>query len=325
MNKIKQFRDDFFTMLKHDIGYLPWAKKYPYRLDRLLNGKKDNCCVHKISNGRQMVRQMLSDSVCDNQMIDLFFKALIRSEIRFSSRFGPQRSHEERLTGHLISEIGASIELIKDDFINASLAAYNVTKNIDFFYFDMSKGGKMEKTTGADLAFTVIIDLPDYPKVIKSIIFQAKKYSHTAQLDLNQYELLTKYLGKSVAYLFFDQNIKSLSSPFVLETDDYTIKQKYDEAINGKNKSFSINEDDIFDGLPLSSYICFNLISNENVGIKHVDLEAAINYFKDLNPWNKKIDLVERGFDGYLGIVSIGRQLKYQPNNTNEGYVLFVE
>ena len=38
---------------------------------------------------------------------------------------------------------------------------------VDFFYFDLSRGGKVEKDTGADLGFIIVIDLPDYPFTVK--------------------------------------------------------------------------------------------------------------------------------------------------------------
>ena len=41
------------------------------------------------------------------------------------------------------------------------------TIEVDFFYFDLSRGGKVEKDTGADLGFIIVIDLPDYPFTVK--------------------------------------------------------------------------------------------------------------------------------------------------------------
>jgi hypothetical protein len=323
---IEQYKDDFYLMLKHSIGYIPWVKKYPHRLDRLIYGDYDKHCRYKESNHRQLVRKIIEERVCENEMIDIFYKSIIRSEIRFSSRFIPQRSHEERLTGHLISEIGASIEIIKSHFEKTSIQEYGEKKDIDFFYFDMSKGGKLEKRTGADLAISVIIDLPDYPKMIKSFVFQAKKYSHSAQIDLQQYETLNNLYGKSKGYLFYDTSTFTLSSPFVLETDDYTMRQRCDEAIKDNNKSFSISEDDIFDGLPLSAFLCFNLLTDDNIGNKHRDLADLISYFSNFNSYyNKNIKEKEDDFSGYLGIVSIGKKLNYQPNFTNERYELILE
>lgn len=322
---IAQYKDDFFLMLKNSIGYVPWAKKYPHKLDRLLYGD-DHCCRHKEAQHRQLVRKLLEEKVCENDLIDIFFKALIRAEVRFASRFVPQRSHEERLTGHLISEIGSSIEIAKPYFYDSALKFYNEKKFIDFFYFDMSKGGKLEKRTGADLAISVIIDLPDYPKMIKSFIFQSKKYSHSIQLDLSQFEILTSYTAKGSGYLFYDTSTFSLSSPFVLDTDDYTLKQHYEKAIKEQHDSFSLTEEDIFDGLPLSAFLCFPFITNNEVGIKHREFQDLLSYFNNFTKYNKRTHkLDEDEFNGYLGIVSIGRKLNYQPNITNEGYDLKLE
>jgi hypothetical protein len=126
--------------------------------------------------------------------------------------------------------------------------------------------------------------------------------------------------------LFYDTSTFTLSSPFVLETDDYTLRQRYDEASKNANKSFSLSEDDIFDGLPLSAFLCFKLLQDDNLGNKHEDLEDLISYFNRFNMYsNKHIKEIEDNFNGYLGIVSIGKKLNYQPNSTNEGYNLTVE
>jgi hypothetical protein len=81
----------------------------------------------------------------------------------------------------------------------------------------MSKGGKPEKATGADLGFILIVDLPDFPLVIKSIIFQVKKIrqsGNSAQIDIKQFNTL-KENDPSSAYLFYDMHLKRLCSPIV--------------------------------------------------------------------------------------------------------------
>ena len=314
---IEQFKEDYFQMMKLSMGYLPWVKKHPYRLDRLIWGEHEMCHRHRENHHRQLVRKMLEEKVCENESIDIFFKAVIRAEQRFSSRFIPQRSNEERLTGHLISEIGGSIELVKSNFLEASLKLYNESKVIDFFYFDMSKGGKLEKITGADLAITVIIDLPDFPKTIKTYIFQAKKIQNSTSIDNFQYKTLMSHRENSYGYLFYDGNLQTLSSPFVLQHGN--MKYLYEKAIENKHNSFSVNNDTVYNGLPLSAFLCFELISNDFIGRKHNSIEDAISYAEQFNGEKN-----ER-FNGYFGVVSIGRKLKYEINSNNEGFNLTLD
>ena len=50
----------------------------------------------------------ISEGLGTHPLLDIVFAAVARAESRFSLRFVPQRSHEERLTGNLISEIEAT-------------------------------------------------------------------------------------------------------------------------------------------------------------------------------------------------------------------------
>lgn len=314
---INNFKDDFYLMLKQTLGYNHWVKKNPYKIDRLIFGECDFHYRHRVDHHRQLIRKILEEKVCENEVIDLFFKSVIRAEIRFSSRFIPQRSNEERLTGHLISEIGGAIELIKPIFEQVALNVYNEKKAIDFFYFDLSKGGKLERQTGADLAITIVIDLPDFPTTFKTIIFQAKKIHNSSSLDLAQYEALVAHSYGASAYLFYDTDLQTLSSPFVVMTG--SIKSIYDKAVADNNKSFTVTNDTVLNGLPLSAFLCFDLIDNEHLGIQHKTFEDAINYAQQFEYNN------DNNFSGYLGVVSIGRKLKYEINSNNEGYNLTME
>ena len=112
---INQFKEDFHSMLRKSIGYLPWAKERTWKFYELIHGIH-HCRGHIEEHYRQFVRKVTEEVVCESEVLDLFFKALMRAEIRYISRFIPQRSHEERLTGHLISEFGAAIELVRPNF-----------------------------------------------------------------------------------------------------------------------------------------------------------------------------------------------------------------
>ena len=302
-------------MLREQIGYFPWLKDHSYRMDRLIYRKR-HCPCERDGNDRKLVREIIQDQVCDNKLIDLLLKSLIRSEIRFIHRFIPQGSHEERLTGNLVSEISNSVELIKDLFKSVSIDEYGVEKQIDFFYIDMSKGGKLESHTGADLAIGFSIDLPDYPKTNKSYVFKAKKINSSSQLDLNQYNTLTKNFADNSAYLFYDTDLKTLNCPFVLTTDSYVLKEHAKEAFQNHSKSFSINKSELYAGLPLSSFIIFSVLENIDKGQTHLSLNSLIESFKYSN---KNIE-----FNGLLAIFSIGKPINYSINimKPGEAYIM---
>jgi hypothetical protein len=237
----------------------------------------------------------------------------MRAEIRFISRYIPQRSNEERLTGNLVSEIDNSIFLIKEEFKELSKMHYGEAKEIDFFYSDMSKGGKVEKDTGADLGFILVIDLPDYPFTVTSLILQAKKINHKSQIDKAQFKTLMSIDEKNCAYLFYDTDFRTLTSPIVLTIDDHDFKQKYMKSEEGKTDSFYMEYKDICDGHPLSLFIILSLLNNE-YGKKHSSMDSAMSFFRDLlYKENRKQNFLD--FNGRVGIVSLGKKIQYNIND----------
>ncbi len=317
----EKFRNDFNWMLRESKGYFPWLNYDSHRIHRYLFTSHHHKCPHCYErNHREIIKMITEQEVCENSLLDLFYKALIRSEIRFISRYVPQRSNEERLTGNLVSEIDSAIYLIKDEFNSISKQLYSESKEIDFLYYDLSKGGKVEKQSGANLGFLLIIDLPDYPKIIKSIVLQAKKISGSAHIDRIQYETLKKNDDNNCAYLFYDMNYSSLTSPIVLGIDDYYFKQKYEQSIQNNSKSFSIDYKEIRNGLPLSLFFAFQLIE-ESVGKIHRSVEDALEYFQGLTREKTSVDM--QPFNGRVGIASLGKSINYGFRN-NEVFEITV-
>ena len=311
---VTKFQDDFFWMLRENKGYYPWVNGHPYRLRKFLFNRHHRMCPECYeSNSRDLVRLLASDIVCENEIIDIFFKALMRAEIRFISRYIPQRSNEERLTGNLVSEIDNSIFLIKEEFKELSKKHYGEAKEIDFIYSDMSKGGKVEKDTGADLGFILVIDLPDYPFTVKSLILQAKKINHKSQIDKAQFKALMNIDEKNCAYLFYDMDFRTLTSPIVLTIDDSDFKQKYMKSEEGKTDSFYMEFNEICDGHPLSLFIILCLL-NDTYGKKHSSMDSAMSFFRDLlYKENRKQNFLD--FNGRVGIVSLGKKIQYNIND----------
>lgn len=147
---MEPFRSEFNWMQREVKGLYPWVDKNHWEFLRRIG---DCCCDgpwchgHR-DNGRNLIGRLLSAQVQENPLLDLFQKALVRAEIRFISRYILQRSNEERLTGNLVSELDAAVFLAQPDFRQLSKDRYQVEKEIDFFYYDLSRGGKVEKQTG---------------------------------------------------------------------------------------------------------------------------------------------------------------------------------
>lgn len=113
--------------------------------------------------------------------------------------------------------------------------------------------------------------------------------------------------SENSAYLFYDTDFRTLNCPFVLDTNDYTVKDNAKSAEEKINKSFSIKKSDMYDGLPLSSFIIFNLLENTARGQKHSSLSQLVNDFRYSN---RDIE-----FNGRLAILSIGKKIDFSINN----------
>jgi len=140
------------------------------------------------------------------------FKALVYGEYRFSSRYCPLASHEERLTGHLISELSSALTVVAPAISERGRETYGQDVVLDFIYEDLARGGR-EAYTGADFGLVLFINLPGMPKPhIRWSAFQAKKIesgTSTARIELKQLVDLTTWCKQcgdadAGAYCFYD-------------------------------------------------------------------------------------------------------------------------
>ena len=88
----------------------------------------------------------------ENPLFYLLFKAFVYAEIKFVNNFIPQNSHEERLTGHLVSEIANSLSIVSETLKKQAFDLYQTEVDLNFDYADLSSNNQ-EKNTGADLGF----------------------------------------------------------------------------------------------------------------------------------------------------------------------------
>jgi len=302
---IQQYRSEFNWMQRELKGLYPWVTKNHWEfLTRIAECYCDGPWCHgRRDNGRGLIGHLLSSQVQENPLLDIFQKAIVRAEIRFISRYILQRSNEERLTGNLVSELDAAVFLAKPAFREVAQDRYQMDKEIDFFYYDLSRGGKVEKQTGADLGFILVVDLPDHPFTVRSIVLQAKKCDPQAKIDISQLRTLQDVSGDSAAYLFYDMNYRSLASPIVMAAK--SMSSKADESEKEGNKTFSLQLDTILNsGIPLSLYLLSDVIG-QGVGTSYTSFSDAFSTFTSMGPSPNVTD----GFNGRVGIVSIGKPI----------------
>lgn len=157
---------------------------------------------HGNYNHSHFIRYLTSPSAFAPTCIWALFWALAKAEHKFSNKYLPFWSHEERLTGHFISQICERIEEFNVHWSNL-IGSATQRSWLDVWYADTSIGNR-EKETGADLGLIFHGQYSDDDEFYKIARFQVKKVpsSNTARLDLNQTKALLR--EENVGhYLFF--------------------------------------------------------------------------------------------------------------------------
>jgi hypothetical protein len=110
------FKEDFYWITRNRKGIQAWlGEKSYWFFDRVLDWDWP-FPFHPKEFGRfgigsgGILDLLLHGQLFENPLLDQMVKALVRAEARLCSRFLPQRSHEERLTGNLVSEISTTIK-----------------------------------------------------------------------------------------------------------------------------------------------------------------------------------------------------------------------
>lgn len=295
---LDSFKEDFWQLSRENRGYYAWAEKESYRLHKFAR-RHHRCCPFCDGDfdSRKLVEDVLTHGLGLHPLLDTIFASFARAEARFSLRFVPQRSHEERLTGSLVSEIEAAIHLASSHFRRQAKDRYGEARDVDFIYYDLSRGGRLEKRTGADLGVILHIDLPDWPPLTRYAAFQAKKLDGSAQVDSQQYDTLLSQFSDAAAYLFYDMGMSTLAPPMVVEATSL-------EASRNENKpaaSFSLSDKKVFDGLPLSLWL-FSRLARNQTGGSAGSFRAAMDAF---------IQRQQRDFSGgRVAVLSVGRRLR---------------
>lgn len=251
-----------------------------------------------------LVQSLFDDGLGLHPLLDIAFQAFARAEVRLSLRFVPQRSHEERLTGHLISELEAAIQMSSDAFASEAMSRYGEALHIDFVYSDLSRGGHLEKITGGDFGLILVIDLPDRPKLVRYAAIQAKRLEGSTSLGKFQFDTLSKNFQEAASYLFYDCGFSTLAPPMMVSAVDLNSRRNAKDS----TASFSADTNFVFgSGLPLSLWLLTELGAGK-VGSSAFDFEQALRQFTDESRQNNNLPFSR------LAMVSIGRRFTVVPD-----------
>lgn len=281
MNHYVNINTTINNIFKNQNGIYKYFKefgRYNYLIDYC------DCRYHRRyhKHSASLLRQLISnDMLYENPLHRILFQAFLYAEIRFTTNYIPQNSHEERLTGHLISEINSALEIVKETYHNSAKEFYGTDDiHLNFHYTDLS-ANKQEKITGADMAIILHNNLPDYESYTKVAIIQAKKFDKSMRIDTEQFRTLNSFAGGCGYYCGYDMNNDDLYPPMILKLGSIEniikrcnqtkgINKNSEELLNRteKNdpiKSISIKRKLLLDEnyAPLSIFLIFDLLYSD--------------------------------------------------------------
>jgi hypothetical protein len=164
---------------------------------------------------RHFINQVLAfPSSYEPPCLWALFWALAEAEHEFLFRYIPFWSHEERLTGHLVSQIVERLEDFAPYWASLSGAPESESENhCRIFYADTATARK-ESITGADFGLVVHARFGKQPEYFKVARFQAKKAEKngSAVIDFDQVAALLNRpnVGYYIFYHFHDPKKWSL-------------------------------------------------------------------------------------------------------------------
>ena len=206
-----------------------------------------------------VVRRLLNDPyLFQSPLFHLLFKSFVAAEGKFIMNYIPQNSNEERLTGHLVSELENELFILSNYFKDLSNELYGHPIPLNFYYADLSSN-KQEKITGADLGIILYVKMPDQIEPhIRVASIQAKKMNNKyAQIDVEQLERLRNKYGENAYYMYYDMSGQHFS-PLIQRAKRISI-------IRTEDKKKSYQRDIIEDNsIPLSLFLIFDMFNSNN-------------------------------------------------------------
>lgn len=211
--------------------------------------------------------------------IDVLFEAFAVSEYIVSRDYYPFKSHEERLTGHLVSELRNGLYIVSETFNRITQNLFGELVPLQFRYYDLSAQSQ-EKVTGADLGIIFYINWPYLEEPFcKLAIFQAKKVDErAATIEVNQLNDINRFAGDAGFYLFYDMSIDCYP-PLVDEASDLerelrNIEENKPLKDVKSRKEFSYSRKNFIGSPPLSIFL-LELLLEKGTGAEMRSLREA--------------------------------------------------
>ena len=135
---------------------------------------------------------LVSPTVFRPQCLWALYWGLAKAELAFATRYVPMWSHDERLTGHLVSQVIERMEEFQPHWLELDRASGAPESTLNIWYADVA-AGRLEKETGADLGLILHASYRGQSEFFKVVRVQAKKVgtSGSARIDVAQARVLT--------------------------------------------------------------------------------------------------------------------------------------
>ena len=186
------------------------------------------------------------------------FWALSTAEHQFMFKFTPFWSHEERLTGHFVSQIMERLEDFGVHWRQLTEVTQPSLSEMRVYYADTANQSR-EGRTGADFGLIIQARYGNQREFFKVARFQAKKVEgSSARIDLEQVEALLKHegLGYFLFYHRFD-DIKEWTPPPIVKPAD--LYQNKLEEFKTKQKDITDSELLLEKCWDFASFVTFGL------------------------------------------------------------------
>jgi hypothetical protein len=238
------------------------------------------------------------------------FWALAKAEHEFLVKYIPYWSHEERLTGHLVSQVITRLEDFEPYWARLDASSQDEDKSHCRIHYVDTATARNEKITGADLGLIIQVKLPRQQEYFKVARFQAKKVNKKgdARIDLSQTAAMLKKdsLGYYLFYHSYDSAQWSLA-PTVCSASKF----KYDVENSRKEKqAIKIYDDSelgekyfpvINDGWDFAAFVTFALADQASEhGVFSTSAEEGI---RELMSSDKNLPSLSR-----ILVVTLGAQ-----------------
>lgn len=138
----------------------------------------------------------------DPPCIWALFWALAKAEHEFLFRFLPFWSNEERLTGHLISQVVERFVEFSSPWRALAVEKDGANSQLNFWYADTATS-RREKETGADVGFVIHAKFRNRDEFLKVIRLQAKKVGPSGSADIEFGQVQALLAKEKLGYYLF--------------------------------------------------------------------------------------------------------------------------